>query len=98
MQETHCEFNIDDELRKLGLLVGISEEIYYCSISRISTLYLENFGTKWVAWRETYDLQNNKRVSYRAIAEGSFELVAARTKNYLNYIKRKQGIKWTLKS
>lgn len=93
MQETHCEFNIDDELRKLGLLVGISEKIYYCSISRISTLYLENFVTKWIAWRETYDLQNNKRVSYRTIADGSFELVAARTKNYLNYIKRKQGIK-----
>ncbi len=93
MQETHYEFNIDDELRKLGLLVGISEEMYYCSISRISTLYLENCGTKWVAWRETYDLQNNKRVSYRTIADGSFELVAARTKNYLNYIKRKQGIR-----
>ncbi|MBM6084790.1 pathogenicity island protein [Staphylococcus epidermidis] len=93
MQETHYEFNIDDELRKLGLLVGISKEMYYCSISRISTLYLENFETKWVAWRETYDLQNNKRVSYRTIADGSFELVAARTKNYLNYIKRKQGIK-----
>lgn len=93
MLETHYEFNIDDELKKLGLLVGISEEMYYCSISRISTLYLENFGTKWVAWCETYDLQNNKRVSYRTIANGSFELVTARTKNYLNYIKRKQGIK-----
>nr|WP_276311606.1 pathogenicity island protein [Staphylococcus haemolyticus] len=80
-------------MRKLGLLVGISEEIYYCSISRISTLYLENLGTKWVAWRETYDFKNNKRVSYRTIVDGSFELVAARTKNYLNYIKRKQGIK-----
>lgn len=93
MQETHYEFNIDDELRKLGLLVGISEEMYYCSISRISTLYLENFETKWVAWRETYDFKNDKRVSHRIIANGSFELVAARTKNYLNYIKRKQGIK-----
>ena len=44
VQETHYEFNLDDELRKLGLLVGISEEMYYCSISRISTLYLETLG------------------------------------------------------
>lgn len=90
MQATKVEFDYDKQARKIGLIVGISEEIYFCSLSRVSTVYVEKIGDHWVAWRENY-LSNNKRISnYKIIANGSFELVMARTKNYLQYIKKKR--------
>lgn len=90
MQATNYEFNYEKEAKKIGLIVGISEEIYFCSLSRVSTVYVEKIGDQWVAWRETYIL-NSKRISnYKIIANGSFELVMARTKNYLQYIKKKR--------
>ncbi len=90
MQATKVEFDYDKQARKIGLIVGISEEIYFCSLSRVSTVYVEKIGDHWVAWRENY-LSNHKRISnYKMIANGSFELVMARTKNYLNYIKKKR--------
>ena len=93
MQAIDIEIDYDKEAKRIGLIVGVPEEIYFCSISHVSQAYVEYINDEWVAWRETYDFKNDKRVSYRTIADGSFELVAARTKNYLNYIKRKQGIK-----
>lgn len=93
MQAVKYDYDLDEQAKRIGLITGVSNEIYFRSISRVSDVYVEFIKGQWVAWRETYDLQNNKRVSYRTIADGNFELVAARTKNYLNYIKRKQGIK-----
>lgn len=89
MQATNYEINYDKEAKKIGLIVGISEEIYFCSLSRVSTVYVEKIDDHWVAWLENY-LSNHKRISnYKMIANGSFELVMARTKNYLQYIKKK---------
>ncbi|RTX74384.1 pathogenicity island protein [Mammaliicoccus sciuri] len=90
MQATNYEFNYDNEAKNIGLIVGISDEIYFCTLSRVSTVYVEKIGDHWVAWRENY-LSNNKRISnYKIIANGSFELVMARTKNYLQYINKKR--------
>ncbi|WP_239774647.1 pathogenicity island protein [Mammaliicoccus sp. N-M50] len=81
--------NYDTQARKIGLIVGISEEIYFCTLSRVSTVYVEKIGDHWLAWRETYIL-NSKRISnYKILAQGSFELVMARTNNYIQFIKKK---------
>lgn len=82
--------NYDTQARKIGLIVGISEEIYFCTLSRVSTVYVEKIGDHWLAWRETYIL-NSKRISnYKILAQGSFELVMARTNNYIQFIKKKR--------
>lgn len=91
VQATNIEINYDKQAEKLGLIVGISEEMYFCSISRASTVYVEYIDEKWVAWRESYVPNSNRRTSYKLIAQGSFELVMARVKNYLIYIKRNKG-------
>lgn len=91
MQATNYEFNYDKEARKIGLIVGISEEIYFCSISHVSTVYVEYVGDEWIAWRETYLPHSNRLYSSKNIGRGNFELVMARTKNYLNYIKKNRG-------
>ncbi|WP_280953846.1 hypothetical protein [Staphylococcus sp. GDY8P91P] len=44
-----------------------------------------------MAWRESYVPNTNRRTSYKLIAHGGFELVMARTKNYLGYIKKNRG-------
>ena len=83
MQATNIEINYDKQAEKIGLIVGIPEEMYFCSISKISAVYVEYIEEKWVAWRESYVPNTNRRTSYKLIAHGGFELVMARTKNYL---------------
>ncbi|MCQ9293333.1 pathogenicity island protein [Staphylococcus cohnii] len=91
MQATNIEINYDKQAEKIGLIVGITEEMYFCSISKISAVYVEYIDEKWVAWRESYVPNTNRRTSYKLIAHGGFELVMARTKNYLGYIKKNRG-------
>ena len=91
MQATNIEINYDKLAEKIGLIVGIPEEMYFCSISKISAVYVEYIEEKWVAWRESYVPNTNRRTSYKLIAHGGFELVMARTKNYLGYIKKNRG-------
>lgn len=91
MQATNIEINYDRQAKKIGLIVGISEEVYFCLISRVSAVYVEYIDEKWVAWRESYVPNTNRRSSYKLIAHGGFELVIARIKNYLGYIKRNRG-------
>lgn len=88
MQAVKYDIDYDTQAKKTGLIVGISEEIYFCSISKVSQVYVEYIGNKWVAWRESYVPNTNRRTSYKLIGQGSFELVIARTKNYLGYIKK----------
>ncbi|MEK4843510.1 pathogenicity island protein [Staphylococcus cohnii] len=91
MQATNIEINYDKQAEKIGLIVGITEEMYFCSISKISAVYVEYIDEKWVVWRESYVPNTNRRTSYKLIAHGGFELVMARTKNYLGYIKKNRG-------
>lgn len=91
MQATNIEINYDKQAKNLGLIIGISEEMYFCSISKVSQVYVEYIDNKWVAWRESYVPNTNQRSSYKLITQGNFELVMARAKNYLTYIKRNKG-------
>ena len=91
MQAINFETNYDKQAEKIGLIVGISYEMYFCSISRVSAVYVEYIDEKWVAWRESYVPNTNRRSSYKLIAHGGFELVMARTKYYLGYIKKNRG-------
>lgn len=91
MQASNIEINYDKQAEKIGLIVGIPEEMYFCSISKISAVYVEYIEEKWVAWRESYVPNTNRRTSYKLIAHGGFELVIARTKNYLGYITKNRG-------
>ncbi|MCG1579302.1 pathogenicity island protein [Staphylococcus epidermidis] len=91
MQATNIEINYDKQAEKIELIVGIPEEMYFCSISKISAVYVEYIEKKWVAWRESYVPNTNQRTSYKLITQGNFELVMARVKNYLTYIKRNKG-------
>lgn len=88
MQAIKEEYNLDEQAKRIGLIVGISNEIYFRSLSHISDVYVEFIKGQWVAWRESFIPNTNHRTSYKLIAQGSFELVIARTKNYLNYIKK----------
>lgn len=91
MLATNFELDYDTEAQKIGLIVGISDEIYTCSISRHSKLYVECIEDKWVGWRETYVSNKDTCKSYKVIAQGSFELVMIGTKSYLRFIKKTRG-------
>ena len=92
MQETICNEKKDDVAKNIGLITGISNEIYFCSISRYSAVYVECINGSWIAWRESHN--GSKSNGYKLIANGSFELAMARTKDYLKYIKKMQRRKF----
>lgn len=85
MQATNIDY--DTQARKVGLIVGISEEIYFCSLSHVSTVYVERIDDHWEVWRENYIPNMNHRKNYKVLASGEFDYVIARTKNYLKYMK-----------
>lgn len=88
MQAVNKIYSLDEQAEKIGLITGISEEIYFCSISKVSQVYLEKIDSNWVAWRESFIPNSKKRTSYKVIAQGNFELVLARVKNYLSFIRK----------
>ncbi|NBK46189.1 pathogenicity island protein [Staphylococcus delphini] len=88
MQAVNKIYTLDERAEKIGLITGISEEIYFCSISKVSQVYLEKVDNNWVAWRESFIPNTNKRANYKIIANGDYDFVLARLKNYLNYIKK----------
>lgn len=88
MQAVKYDYDLDEQAERIGLITGISNEIYFRSISHVSDVYVEFIKGQWVAWRESYIPNTNKRTSYKLIAQGDFELVLARVKNYLNYISK----------
>ncbi len=88
MQSTVDKINFDKETKKIGLITGISDEIYFCSISHVSTVYLELINDKWIAWRETYQTNTNQLKHYKLIASGEFSYVLSRTKDYIKYVTR----------
>ncbi|MGY0757063.1 pathogenicity island protein [Staphylococcus haemolyticus] len=88
MQAVKYDYDLDEQAKRIGLITGVSNEIYFRSISRVSDVYVEFIKGQWVAWRESYIPNTNKRTSYKLIAQGDFELVLARVKNYLKFISR----------
>ena len=78
----------DRQAKRIGLITGISDEIYFCSISHVSTVYLELINDKWIAWRETYQTNTNQLKHYKLIASGEFSYVLSRTKDYIIYVTR----------
>ncbi|WP_049425292.1 hypothetical protein [Staphylococcus warneri] len=88
MQAVKYDYDLDEQAERIGLITGISNEIYFRSISHVSDVYVEFMKGQWVAWRESYIPNTNKRTSYKLIAQGDFELIIARVKNYLNYISK----------
>lgn len=88
MQAVNYDYDLDEQAKKIGLIVGVPNEIYFRSISRASNVYVEFVKGQWVSWRESYIPNTNKRTSYKLIAQGDFELVLARVKNYLKYISK----------
>lgn len=91
MQAVKYDYDLDEQAERIGLITGVSNEIYFRSISRVSDVYVEFIKGQWVAWRESYVPNTNKRTSYKLIAQGDFELVLARVKNYLNYISKRRN-------
>lgn len=81
--------SIDKRAERIGLITGISDEIYFCSISRISTVYLERLNKyEWMAWRETYLPNSDKLKSHRLIARGGIRYVLSEAKKYIKYVTR----------
>jgi hypothetical protein len=82
----------DRKAKQAGFVIGISGELYTLTLNRKSTIYMEKIENKWQAWRETYQKNRVKAVSYKIISTSeSFELVVLKAKSFLNYLGKIQG-------
>lgn len=77
----------DEAARKSGFLTGIRGRLYFRSISKQRTVYIERIDDMWEAWRETYQLGRKEAVSLKIICKDeSFYYVLQKVNDYIKYI------------
>lgn len=82
----------DYRAKNVGFIIGLPGELYTRTLSKQSCIYIEQIGSEWQAWRETYQSKKEKAVSYKFIfASETFELVVLKAKSYFDYIERKRS-------
>ncbi|MEN3132672.1 hypothetical protein [Bacillus albus] len=75
--------------KSIGLLVGISGQLYFTTISRISNVYIDHINGQWVAWREKHYTGEIEPSDVKVIAKAAtFDYVVMKTKSYLEFIKK----------
>ncbi|MEB7657622.1 pathogenicity island protein [Mammaliicoccus vitulinus] len=75
---------VHKQLRQIGMLTGIEDEMYMFAISHVSTIYLELKDGKWHCWRERY--QVDKPTDIKLISSDSdFNTVKREMKKYIDY-------------
>jgi len=91
IQQTDIE-QMDGKAKSIGLLVGISGQLYFTTISRISDVYIDYFNGHWIVWREKHYTGEIKPSDVKVIAKAeTFDYVVMKTKKYLEFIKK---IRW----
>ncbi|MCY8233894.1 hypothetical protein [Priestia endophytica] len=81
----------DKKAKVNGLMIGIPGKLYTVTLSKISSIYIEQIEGGWEAWRETHYPCQRKLISSKIIANGNtFDFVLLRVKQYLDYINRKR--------
>lgn len=82
--------NRDTQAKQAGFMIGISGEVYTRSLSKNSIVFIEQIGSNWEAWRETYQKNNQRAISVKGICNAAtFEYVLLKTNSYFDYIERK---------
>ncbi|PAE31674.1 hypothetical protein CHI06_27585 [Bacillus sp. 7884-1] len=82
----------DNKAKYTGFIVALPGELYTRTIGKNSCAYIEQIGSEWQAWRETYQSKKEKAVSNKIIfTSETFELVLLKAKGYFDYIGRKRS-------
>lgn len=78
-----------DVIRERGLICGIPNELYYVTISKSSTIYVEKIGRRgWELYVERYWKGG---VSWKIIAKGELWYVLKRYEGYIDFIIKKRS-------
>lgn len=82
--------NRDTQAKQAGFMIGISGEMYTRSLSKSSMVYIEQIGSNWEAWRETYRKNIPKAISVKSICKAAtFEYVLLMVERYFNILSGK---------
>jgi len=88
IEQTDTEHR-DEKAKSIGLLVGISDQLYFTTISRISNVYIDYIDGQWIAWRETHYTGEIEPSDVKVIAKAAtFDYVVMKTKSYLEFIRK----------
>jgi hypothetical protein len=84
----------DKQSTVAGFLIGVPGELYFRTVSRYSTAYIERNGDVWQAWREMYQKGQTQAINTKAISESTkFNVVLTKAKHYFDFIERKRSEK-----
>ncbi|MEH7403357.1 hypothetical protein V7148_20540 [Gottfriedia acidiceleris] len=73
----------NNKARQLGFMVGLTGQVYFCSINNNSFVFVELIGSNWEAWRETYQKGKPQAVSIKVIcSDPTFEYVLSKAASY----------------
>lgn len=74
----------DKQAKGSGFIIGVSGEVYFCMLSKSLTVYIEQIGESWEAYRETYIIGSFRSINIKLLCvDSSFEHVLLKAKGYL---------------
>ncbi|MCU5681273.1 hypothetical protein OCF64_05330 [Bacillus wiedmannii] len=81
----------DEKAKAAGYMVALSGTLYTLTLSNSSCVYIDYINGFWTAWRESNWNTDKQPSSVKIIAQAAtFDYVLMKTKDYLDFIKRKK--------
>ncbi len=80
----------NDLMKELGMVVGIPNEIYYCTLTERSYLFVENYNGRWEFYKRTYG-KNGWHHTKLYKSSKDFYPVYRRVESFFDWLKTKEG-------
>lgn len=81
--------NRDAQAKKAGLVIGLTGQVYFCSINSKSAVYMEQTNGHWELWRETYHDGRRHSASIQVICiDSEFDKTILRAKGYFASVEK----------
>ncbi|SMQ60920.1 hypothetical protein SAMN05444673_0440 [Bacillus sp. OV166] len=79
----------DNQAKDSGFIIGVPGELYFCSLNKSRTIYIEQMGERWEVYRETFINGRFSSKNIRLICvDSSFKHVLLKAKGYVDYWQR----------
>ncbi|GIP55200.1 hypothetical protein [Paenibacillus vini] len=83
---------MDKKAKKAGFLPLISGEAYESQYNSNSHVFIMSKGSKWSAWRETWQPGKERSISIKSIVDNvPFDIAVQQANKYMAFITKKRG-------
>ncbi|WP_342042836.1 hypothetical protein [Bacillus sp. OTU2372] len=85
----------DNQVKKMGFIIGLPGQIYFRSINKKIILYMEGYNGIWELWTETLHANRKQATSTKVIYRSpEFEKVIIKAKKFCDFVQQKQNSRY----